>query len=71
MQGYEFESPAAAEYICINGQFSPPGPYPNCRKSEGECGYEFESPAAAEYVCINGQFSPPGPYPNCRKSEGE
>ncbi|CAH1247379.1 Hypp7902 [Branchiostoma lanceolatum] len=36
MQGYEFESPAAAEYVCINGQFSPPGPYPNCRKSEGE-----------------------------------
>ncbi|XP_078584665.1 IgGFc-binding protein-like [Branchiostoma floridae x Branchiostoma japonicum] len=34
MEGYEFESPPAAEYVCVNGQFSPPGPYPNCRKSE-------------------------------------
>jgi len=50
MEGYEFESPPAAEYVCVNGQFSPPGPYPNCRKSEGRT---FASFCVCVNVCVS------------------
>ncbi|KAI8497571.1 hypothetical protein Bbelb_248770 [Branchiostoma belcheri] len=58
--GYSFQTAPAAEYICLNGQWAPPGPVPNCVP-----GYSFQTAPAAEYICLNGQWAPPGPVPNC------
>ncbi|XP_078585816.1 uncharacterized protein LOC144867633 [Branchiostoma floridae x Branchiostoma japonicum] len=66
MEGYEFESPPAAEYVCINGQFSPPGPYPNCRKSEAvqEC-EKIPPPIWGSYHCQTDNTGTERCYPAC------